>query len=101
MIPDQDIDWVRMLRNVPAGGVAFVDVGGGSGHVVSKLMEMAAGEIIGRFVLQDQKHAIESAQAATPKTSFEFMEHDFFEKQPIQGARVYPLPQMLSRLERC
>jgi hypothetical protein len=105
MVPDSEIDWVGMLGDVPAGDVAFVDVGGGSGHFMLKILEATTGgTIVGRFVLQDQKRAVAAAATAaaaaaaqiTPRNPpFECMEHDFFEPQPIRGARVYHIRSCL------
>ncbi len=95
MIPDQEVDWIGMLGDVPAGEVAFVDVGGGSGHAMLKIAEITGGKIQGRFVLQDQKRAVESLQSAAEKPSFECIVNDFFEKQPTPGARVYHIRRCL------
>ncbi|KIW72672.1 hypothetical protein PV04_00850 [Phialophora macrospora] len=116
MLPDGEIDWVGMLGDVPAGDVAFVDVGGGSGHFILKILNATSttttsGTIVGRFVLQDQKRAVAAAaagaaaQIAARNPPVECMEHDFFEEQPIRGARVYHIRSCLhdwsdSRCER-
>jgi hypothetical protein len=94
-IPDESINWVGMLGDVPADEVAFVDVGGGSGHVMLKIMEQTGRSIPGRFVLQDTKRAIESVQTVAQKPPFECMEVDFFQGQPIRGAKVYHIRRCL------
>ena len=94
-IPDEDVDWIAMLGDVPAEAVAFVDVGGGSGHVIYKIMKRTGGKIQGRFVLQDQARAIHSVQQADQKPPFNCMEIDFFKEQPVQGAKVYHIRRCL------
>lgn len=99
MIPDGEMDWIQMLGDVRAGDVAFVDVGGGNGHVMSKILEKTAGQIQGKFVLQDKKGAVESvlaeAQQHHQKPPFDCMEADFFNAQPVHGARVYHIRRVL------
>ena len=98
MIPDEGVDWLGMLGDVPVGDVALVDVGGGSGHAMLKIAEKTNGRIPGRFVLQDQKRAIEAVQREEEKGRkhpFECLEIDFFKEPPINGARVYHIRRCL------
>ncbi|KAJ9601873.1 hypothetical protein H2200_013622 [Cladophialophora chaetospira] len=95
MIPDQEVDWFAMLGDVPATEIAFVDVGGGNGHAMSKIAELTRGRIEGRFVLQDQQGTVESLQSTAQRLPFECTVHNFFEKQPIRGAKVYHIRRCL------
>ncbi|GAP90025.2 putative O-methyl transferase B [Rosellinia necatrix] len=73
-----------------AGGCApsrplYVDVGGGIGHQCAQFRERYP-DVPGRVVLQDLPHSI---AAALPTPGVENMAHDFFEPQPVQGAKFY------------
>jgi hypothetical protein len=92
-LPDGEVNWTDMLGAVAAPEVAFVDVGGGNGHVMLKIMDLVSNKIPGRFVLQDQKGAIEAATAAG--VPFVCMEHNFFQPQPIRGAKAYHIRRCL------
>ncbi|KAI1458808.1 S-adenosyl-L-methionine-dependent methyltransferase [Annulohypoxylon moriforme] len=63
----------------------YVNVGGGVGHQCAQFKEMYP-EIIGRVILQDMPHTIEKA---LPIPGVEPMVHDFFQPQPIKGAKFY------------
>ncbi|KUJ18479.1 O-methyl transferase B [Mollisia scopiformis] len=63
----------------------YVNIGGGIGHQCAQFKEMYP-DIPGRVILQDLSHSIANA-LQTP--GVENMEHDFFEPQPIKGAKFY------------
>ena len=58
----------------------FVDVGGGLGHQAIRLVERFP-KLEGRVIVQD----IQSDTASLHHEKVEFMQHDFFEPQPIKG----------------
>ncbi|KKK15907.1 O-methyltransferase [Aspergillus rambellii] len=64
-----------------------VDVGGGKGKAICRIRSLC-GDLPGRYILQDQDHVVKSAKA-TLDEGIETMPHDFFKKQPIQGACTY------------
>ncbi|KAL6715997.1 hypothetical protein ACLMJK_006959 [Lecanora helva] len=64
--------------------VFFVDIGGGMGHEASALHKRFP-ELPGRFVLQDLPEVVSQVQAE----GLEVIPHDFFNPQPVKGARVY------------
>lgn len=68
--------------------VFLVDIGGGRGH---DLQEMCAKhpELPGKLVLQEVKGVVKEAEASGLDRKIVAMEHDFFTKQPITGARAY------------
>ncbi|KAI1759503.1 putative sterigmatocystin 8-O-methyltransferase precursor [Hypoxylon sp. FL1150] len=74
----------------------FVDVGGASGHQCIALKQRFP-TLPGRIILQDQEHIIAQVQA-NPLPGFgdiEAQSYDFFTPQPIKGARVYYLRNIL------
>ncbi|KAF9636977.1 putative o-methyltransferase protein [Lasiodiplodia theobromae] len=68
-----------------------VDVGGGAGHTSKTIRELCAG-VKGRIVLQDRAEVVEDAPKIEGVVS---MPHDFFEPQPVKGARIYYLRRIL------
>ncbi|KAH8691903.1 putative hydroxyindole O-methyltransferase [Talaromyces proteolyticus] len=75
-----------------ADSVFLVDVGGGLGH---DLMEFSQKHpsTPGRLILQDKRDVIAQIQGGLGE--IEAMAHNFFTKQPIQGARAYYLHSVL------
>jgi len=66
----------------------FVDDGGGLGHQAIRLAERFP-KIDGRIVVQDMQGDL---MAKLKHEKVEFMQHDFFQPQPIKGANVVPNP---------
>lgn len=60
----------------------FVDMGGGAGHQSIALRERFP-RIPGRVIVQDLPYAIETA--SSPREGVEYMVHDFFQPQTVQG----------------
>lgn len=60
--------------------VLLVDVGGGRGHEILKLLDKFP-DVKGRMVLQDLPHVVDDVRSE----SMETMAYDFFTPQPIQG----------------
>lgn len=73
---------------------AFVDVGGGTGHVLARLKAKVP-SWNGRLVLQEQKSVVEIAKAEPHATAIEAMVHDFLTAQPLKGARAYYMRYIL------
>ncbi|KAI0968359.1 S-adenosyl-L-methionine-dependent methyltransferase [Xylaria arbuscula] len=74
----------------------FVDVGGSMGHQCVALRQRYP-NLVGRVILQDLPETIERVKK-NPLPGFEGIEvfvHDFFKPQPLQGARVYYLRNVL------
>ncbi|KAL9614585.1 MAG: hypothetical protein Q9167_000954 [Letrouitia subvulpina] len=69
----------------------FVDVGGGIGHQ-SRNFKAHFPDLPGRVILQDSAKTIDSALKTE---GVEPMAHNFFNPQPIQGARAYYLRNVL------
>ncbi|KAI1744721.1 S-adenosyl-L-methionine-dependent methyltransferase [Xylaria scruposa] len=74
------------------GAHAFVDVGGGFGHQSLALLK-AFPALHGKIVLQDLPQTFE--QLPFQLDGIEPKPHDFFEAQPIKGARFYYLRNIL------
>ncbi|KAL8946952.1 MAG: hypothetical protein Q9222_006717 [Ikaeria aurantiellina] len=84
----------EVLAGVKPGedSVVVVDVGGGLGQALFEIKGKFP-DIKGRLVLQDQPSTVK--QAGDGKGVFTPMGHDFFNPQPIKGARAYLLRQVL------
>jgi hypothetical protein len=75
--------------------VTLVDIGGGFGQAIKKLRGDYPG-VEGRFILQDLPKTIKQIDAAeATKEGFEPTVHDFFEPQPVKGAKYYHLRRVL------
>ncbi|KAK0649808.1 S-adenosyl-L-methionine-dependent methyltransferase [Cercophora newfieldiana] len=90
----QDVDiraypWDKLPENA-----TVVDIGGGWGHVVKDLAELFPSYI---FIVQDLQCVVDTAQAMwkedaarTDKiTNVSFQAHNYFDRQPVEGADVY------------
>ncbi|KAL1971164.1 hypothetical protein VTN77DRAFT_115 [Rasamsonia byssochlamydoides] len=106
----EKLAWFQQLMSVPREGdwldvvpfaeaaqsvgperALFVDVGGSIGHQSARLRARYP-DLPGRIIVQDLQETI---QSAPPVEGVEFMTHDFFRPQPIQGARFYYLRTVL------
>ncbi|KAH8817518.1 o-methyltransferase [Xylogone sp. PMI_703] len=74
--------------------VTWVDVGGGVGHDLQKLVSCFP-EAPGRFILQELPIVIKQARGNTLSRKIELMEYDFFAEQTIKGARAYYMHSVL------
>ncbi|KAL9016662.1 MAG: hypothetical protein Q9185_005989 [Variospora sp. 1 TL-2023] len=73
----------------------FVDIGGGRGQM-SYAFQNACPHLAGRIIFQDVPQALASVPSSSEGSStIEAMVHDFFQPQPIKGARIYFLRQIL------
>ncbi|KAJ5923775.1 S-adenosyl-L-methionine-dependent methyltransferase [Penicillium verhagenii] len=70
----------------------IVDVGGGPGQELARFKERYP-ELPGRFVLQDLPITLKRIEKLT--VGIEAMEYDFFTPQPVKGARLYFLRDVL------
>ncbi|KAI0551864.1 S-adenosyl-L-methionine-dependent methyltransferase [Xylaria curta] len=74
------------------GAHAFVDIGGGFGHQSLALLK-AFPELHGKIVLEDLPQTFE--QLPFQLDGIEPKPHDFFDAQPVKGARFYYLRNIL------
>ncbi|KIN09001.1 hypothetical protein OIDMADRAFT_37940 [Oidiodendron maius Zn] len=89
----------QLFKDIPATAdsaelVTLVDVGGGIGHDIARLLSRFP-EAPGRFVLQDLPNVIKQAREASLNKRIEFMEHNFFTEQSVKGARAYYMHSVL------
>lgn len=78
-------DWATIDRN----GSTFVDLGGSHGQVCQALAGATSNL---KFVVQDLEGTVKAGAEILPaelKGRIAFQAHDFFRKQPVQGAEVY------------
>ncbi|KAJ5770121.1 uncharacterized protein N7511_002172 [Penicillium nucicola] len=83
-----------LFTNVSQDDVLLVDVGGSMGHDLSEFKRKWP-EAPGRLVLQDLPDVIAQAKTMQLSSSIEAVEHDFFTKQPVKGARAYFMHSVL------
>lgn len=69
----------------------FVDIGGGRGQM-SRVFRSRYPHLPGRVVFQDIPQTL---AGATPGEGIEAMAHDFFNPQPIKGAKIYFMRHVL------
>jgi demethylsterigmatocystin 6-O-methyltransferase len=75
--------------------VTLVDVGGGAGQAIGKIKQKYP-NVPGKFILQDLPKTIENlAPDRAEQLGFEPMVHNFFDPQPIKGAKYYHLRRVL------
>ncbi|KAJ5533842.1 hypothetical protein N7527_000096, partial [Penicillium freii] len=72
--------------------VFIVDVGGNKGHDLEEFMSKWP-NTPGKLILQDQPHVLKDIQSLN--AAIQPMVHDFYQEQPIKGARVYFLHSVL------
>ncbi|KAJ5144350.1 OmtB [Penicillium atrosanguineum] len=96
--PDH-LKWFQSLMSAPPRGrlgvtaeqALFVDVGGNIGHQSARLRARYP-DLPGRIIVQDLPETISVAPAVD---GLELMAHNFFEPQPIIGAKAYYLRTVL------
>lgn len=69
-----------------------VDVGGGIGRDMENFRQVLLPRVV-NLMVQDLPSVI--AQGKSKYSNIEFMEHDFFQEQPIHGARAYFMHNVL------
>lgn len=106
----ESLGWFQSLMSVPREGdwldvvpfdkeaasvgeerALFVDVGGSIGHQSARLRHKYP-QLPGRIIVQDLEETIKNAPAVP---GVEFMTHNFFNEQPVKGARYYYLRTVL------
>lgn len=82
--------------NISADDVLLVDLGGGVGHDLTEFRRKWP-NIPGRLVLEDLPEVIDQAKAQNQATAsfIEPVVHDFFNEQPVKGARAYYMHSVL------
>ncbi|TQS32606.1 hypothetical protein Golomagni_07074, partial [Golovinomyces magnicellulatus] len=86
-----DISWLSVYpvanetKDWDPTRAVYVNIGGGIGHQCAQFKQQYP-DIPGRVILQDLPHSIAKA---LPTPGVENMEHNFFEPQPVQGAKFY------------
>lgn len=73
---------------------AFVDIGGGVGHMCVALKKRFP-MLPGRVVLQDLPQTINNLPGGQP---FDPMAHDYFKEQPVKGAKYYYFRNIMHNL---
>ena len=71
----------NLIHGDDGDSIFFVDVGGGRGHEIDKVLERFPQEKH-RVVLQDLPYVVKEVEGATNK---EVMVYDFFTLQPVKG----------------
>jgi hypothetical protein len=74
--------------------VTLVDVGGGQGQQISKILAAHPKLKSSKFVLQDMPEVLALAAGNIPD-DVERMQHDFWTPQPVKGAKAYFLSRVL------
>lgn len=77
-----------------AGRIQFVDVGGGSGHI-SRAILAKYPALHGRIAVEDRIDAGTVTRADFAKEGLLMIPHDFFTPQPLKGAKVFYMRNIL------
>ncbi|KAF1915348.1 sterigmatocystin 8-O-methyltransferase [Ampelomyces quisqualis] len=94
-------DWWDIEGRLIAGfdatksDVLLVDVGGGKGHDIQDFQNKFGAKTEGKLVLQDLPKLIKGIKDGALESSIVKMGYDFFEEQPVKGARCYYLHHVL------
>jgi demethylsterigmatocystin 6-O-methyltransferase len=72
----------------------FVDIGGGLGHMCIALKERFL-NISGRVILQDLPGTVDNLSPGQP---FVPIAHDYFDEQPVKGAKYYYFRNIMHNL---
>ena len=70
-----------------------MDVGGGAGHSILRILQAHPQIPSSKFILQELKEPLAQARAVLPE-QVGLMEHDFFAQQPVKGT----LPALIELL---
>ncbi|KAM0801134.1 S-adenosyl-L-methionine-dependent methyltransferase [Usnea florida] len=83
----------RLLQGTSLeNAILMVDIGGGQGHELKSLSNKYGDKgLPGQLILQDMV----APNREVCDSAFEYMVHNFFEPQPVKGARVYHLRSIL------
>ncbi|PKK49473.1 hypothetical protein CI102_4957 [Trichoderma harzianum] len=84
-------DFAEHASNPSADTLLFVDIGGGIGQQCA-LLKKVHPKLLGRVVLQDQPFVIPQA---IPVEGVEKQSYDIWTEQPLKGAKVYYLRNIL------
>jgi hypothetical protein len=82
------------LSGVSPTSALIVDVGGSRGHDLRDF-RLKYPHLQGRLILEDLDEVIQAAKATEDLQGIEAIVHNFFEPQPVKGARVYYLHKVL------
>ncbi|CAG8881494.1 unnamed protein product [Penicillium salamii] len=77
--------------NLEPEQIFFVDVGGGIGHQAVGVKKWMP-QIVNQIIVQDQEVVVPHA---IQQNGVKAMAHDFFQPQPIQGARIYYMRRII------
>lgn len=88
--PTQDL-----LKTWQTDTPLFVDIGGGRGQDLMHLLNLHKTDIRSQLILQDLPEVIATAKEQDLDQRITPMAHDFFQIQPIKGARAYYLHLVL------
>lgn len=84
----------RALASSKPDDTLLVDIGGGFGQQALAFRSKVP-DHPGRVVVQDIASTLQARQLSQPTPGVEFVEHNFFQPQPIQNARFYYLRHVL------
>ena len=89
-------DFKLSPEDLAQGRIMICDVGGGSGHQCSEFRKYRS-DLKGNIVTEDlpAMHSLISNRDDLEKLNITLTAHDFMEEQPVQGAKVYYLRNVI------
>lgn len=97
--PVNTFPWSSIKASSPDHQVTFVDIGGNQGGAALQISSRP--ETKGwKFIVQDRPEVVATSdeiwsEEKKKEVDINFMEHDFLEAQPVKGADIYWLRQVL------
>lgn len=91
ILPAEHVD--SLLKSARAGDPLLVDIGGGMGQDIEAFRTSA--NVAQGLVLQDQPQVIEQAKKRGLDGAITAMPYDFFQPQPVVGAKIYFMHNVL------
>lgn len=87
-LPQYPFSEIKQTLSKEPNAITLVDVGGGKGQYLTRIIQQNP-DLPGRFIVQDLPETTDRVDKA--KVPFEVMPHNFFESQPVRGAKFYHL----------
>ncbi|KAI0005241.1 O-methyltransferase-domain-containing protein [Xylariaceae sp. FL0662B] len=93
--------WVEMyptekvIAGAQPGRALVVDIGGGKGHDLRKFLAVHPDAPAGSLVLHDLPGILKDVSTGPEEAAIAVQPHDFFEPEPVRGARVYFMHNVL------
>jgi demethylsterigmatocystin 6-O-methyltransferase len=92
-------DFKMTQDDLDSGRILMCDVGGGSGHQCIDFRKHTLPNIMGKIITQDlgAMQELSNIRDELQKQNVTMMPHDFMTEQPVKGAKVYYLRNVIHK----